>query len=59
MVWGRMPAHAMNVVIVDRWLGKERRPSCDRYAVHLIEAETGVFYRADRGKLDEIYMILM
>jgi len=56
---GRMPAHAMNVVIVDRWLGKTRRPSSDRYAVYLIEPQTGVFYRPDRGKLDEIYMILI
>ena len=59
IVWGRMPAHAMNVVIVDRWLGKNRRTSSDRYAVYVIESQTGVFYRPYRGKLDEIYLILM
>ena len=59
MVWAKKPAHAMNVIIVDKQLGKSRRRRSDRFGVYIIEPQTGVFYRPEQGMLDEIYMIMM
>ena len=59
IVWGDRPSHAMNVTIVDDWLGKKRKPSSERYKVYIIEPQSGVFYKPEKRKLDEIYLIVM
>ena len=59
IVWGNLPAHAMNVAIIDRWKGEVSGRVKDRYAVYIVEPQNGYFYRPEEGKLDEIFLILM
>lgn len=59
IVWGNMPAHAMNVAIIDRWKGDASKRTKDRYAVYIIEPQNGYFYQPEDGKLDEIFLIVM
>lgn len=59
IVWGNLPAHAMNVAIIDRWKGEVSGRVKDRYAVYIIEPQNGYFYRPEDGKLDEVCLIVM
>jgi len=59
IVWGNLPAHAMNVAIIDRWKGEATKRIKDRYAVYIIEPQNGYFYWPEDGKLDEIFLIVM